>query len=320
VTARGGRRRRWDADDVPDQAGRVAVVTGANTGIGFAAAELLARRGATVVLACRDAGRAEVAAERIRAGAPGDVDVHVVALDLADLGSVHDAAAVVRDRWDRIDVLLNNAGVMAPPATFTADGVELQFATNHLGHFAWTGLLLDRLLPVPGSRVVAITSTGHRLAPRDVVGAAVAPADGERPRYRPLRAYGGSKLANLVYAYELQRRLEAAGVPTRSLAAHPGSTRTEVFRHQREAWPAVLRPAADFGTRFVSQPAAAGALPGVRAATDPEAVGGTCYGPRGLELRGLPVVVRTSGRSRDVRVQRELWDRSEELTGVHHPV
>jgi NAD(P)-dependent dehydrogenase (short-subunit alcohol dehydrogenase family) len=309
-------RCAWSAADVPDQTGRVVVVTGANSGIGFAAATLLGARGATVVLACRDVARGQAAAEQVRTGAGGRGQAVVVRLDLADPGSVRSAAAEVRDRWPRLDVLLNNAGVMVPAQERAADGVELQFATNHLGHFAWTNLLLDRLLDVPGSRVVAITSPGHRLGRRDLVDAAVA-RDG---RHHPWRAYGGSKLANVLHAYELQRRLEAAGAPTRALAAHPGASVSGITRHHLERWPASLRPAVAAGIRLGGQSAAAGALAGVRAATDPDAVGGTCYGPRGLEVRGRPVVVRTSRTSRDPRLQRELWDRSEELTGVPSPI
>jgi NAD(P)-dependent dehydrogenase (short-subunit alcohol dehydrogenase family) len=307
-------QHRWTADDVPDQTGRVIVVTGANSGIGLAAAELFAARGATVVLACRDPARGEAAASRLRRTGTA---VDVVPVDLAELASVRHAAGIVHERYDRIDVLLNNAGVMVPPTPRTADGIELQFATNHLGHFAWTGLLLDRLLGTPGSRVVTISSMGHRLGRGDVDRAAAATGR----RHRAWRAYGTSKLANLQFAYELQRRLEAADAATASLAAHPGGASTALFRHHVDRWPAPLRPAVDAGARLVAQPAAAGALPGVRAATDPTALGGTCFGPRGpFELRGPPVVVRTSGRSRDPLLQGELWVRSEELTGVRFPL
>jgi NAD(P)-dependent dehydrogenase (short-subunit alcohol dehydrogenase family) len=304
---------RWTADDVPDQTGRVVVVTGASSGLGLAAAELLVGRGATVVLACRDRTRGEAAAARLRRRGSS---VDVVQLDLAELAAVRRAADELHGRYDHVDVLLNNAGVMVPPTRRTPDGVELQFATNHLGHFAWTGLLLDRLLTTPGSRVVTISSMGHRLARSDSA-AAIAP-DGRQGAWR---AYGTSKLANLQFAYELQRRLEEAGAPTMSLAAHPGGSSTQLFRHHVDRWPASMRPAVDAGTRLVTQPAAAGALPGVRAATDPSAQGGTCFGPRGpFELRGSPVVVETNGRSRDRRLQGELWARSEELTGVRFPV
>jgi NAD(P)-dependent dehydrogenase (short-subunit alcohol dehydrogenase family) len=306
-------RERWTADDVPDQAGRVVVITGANAGIGFAAAELFAARGATVVLACRDRARGDAAATRLAGSAPAP---HVVPLDLADLASVRRAADEVRDRYDRLDVLLNNAGVMVPPTARTPDGIELQFATNHLGHFALTGLLLDRMLPVAGSRVVTISSTGHRLGRGDLDAAVSATG-----RHRGFRAYGQSKLANLQFAYELQRRLDAAGAATASLAAHPGTAATGILQHHADRWPKPLRAAVMAGVRGFAQAPAMGSLPGVRAATDPAAVGGTCYGPRGPgETRGLPVVVKTNGRSLDRQLQDELWTRSEALTGVRFPV
>ncbi len=302
--------RGWSAADVPSQAGRTAVVTGANSGIGFAAAQVLAGRGGTVVLACRDTGRAKEAAARIIAAAPGAV-VSVVRLDLASLASVREAAAEIRGRHDRLDLLVNNAGVMIPPYGTTADGFELQIGINHLGHFALTGLLLDRLLPVPGSRVVTVASLTHRASQINFDDLQ------SQRRYRRQAAYGQSKLANLLFTYELQRRLGAAGARTSALAAHPGFARTKLNRHG----PSWLRLGFSLPVPLFSQDAAGGALPTLRAATDPAALGGEYFGPSGLfELAGPPHRVASSRRSHDEAAQRRLWQESGRLTGVSYPV
>jgi NAD(P)-dependent dehydrogenase (short-subunit alcohol dehydrogenase family) len=302
---------KWTEGSVPSQAGRVAVVTGANTGIGFEAARVLAARGASVVLAVRNLDKGKDAAARISVATPG-ADVTVQGLDLSSLASVREAADELRARHERIDLLINNAGVMYTPRSTTADGFELQFGTNHLGHFALTGLLLDRLTGVAGSRVVTISSVGHRIR------AAIHFDDLQWERsYSRVEAYGQAKLANLMFTYELQRRLEAAGRPTIALAAHPGLSNTELIRNS----PAPLRAVAALAGRFVSQTPAMGALPTLRAATDPSAEGGAYYGPGGFqELLGNPVVVRSSARSHDADQQRRLWTVSEELTGVAYPV
>ena len=297
----------WSAGKVPSQAGRTAVVTGGNSGIGFEAALVLAARGATMVLACRDAGRAKDAASRITAAAPGAA-VSVVRLDLGSLASVRAAAEEIRASHQRLDLLINNAGVMIPPYGTTADGFELQLGVNHLGQFALTGLLLDRLLAVPGSRVVTVASLAHRAGRINFDDLQ------SRRRYRRQAAYGQSKLANLLFTYELQRRLAAAGAGTAALAAHPGWARTELERHA----PAWMRT----GSRLPpSQDAAGGALPTLRAATDPGAGGGEYYGPGGpFELRGAPRRVRSSRRSHDGQAQQRLWQESARLTGVTYPV
>ena len=295
----------WTEQQIPDQHGRVAVVTGANTGLGFETARMLAARGARVVLAVRDVEKGHRAATRM-AG-----DVTVQALDLGSLDSVRSAAADLRATHPRLDLLVNNAGVMYTPRRTTADGFELQFGTNHLGHFALTGLLLDRLLPVPGSRVVTVSSVGHRIR------AAIHFDDLQWERsYSRVGAYGQAKLANLMFTYELQRRLAPLGT-TVAVAAHPGVSDTELIRNS----PAALRVPLGWLAPLLTQDAAMGALPTLRAATDPAVLGGQYYGPGGRgEVRGHPRVVTSSPDSLDQGAQQRLWTASEELTGVTYPV
>ena len=302
----------WTAADVPGQEGRTVVVTGANTGIGFEAAAVLAQRGAVTILACRDTGKAERAAARLSsAGTGAGATVSVVRLDLASLESVRAAAAQIRASHPRLDLLINNAGVMMPPRGTSADGFELQFGTNHLGHFALTGLLLEAMLAVPGSRVVTVASHGHRAGRINF-----ADLQSER-RYGRMTAYAQSKLANLMFTYELDRRLKAAGAPTIAVAAHPGSTGTELVRHLPGLLQTVYAATGELG----KQSASMGALPTLRAATDPAARGGDYYGPGGLgQLKGYPVRVSSNGRSHDEEAQRRLWAESERLTGVTFPV
>jgi len=302
---------KWTAADVPDQAGRVAVITGANTGIGYETAAVLARRGANVVLALRNIDKGRQAVTRITAGNP-HAKVALQQLDLTSLASVRAAADAIRAAHPRIDLLINNAGVMMTPKGTTQDGFELQFGTNHLGHFALTGLLLDHLLPIDGSRVVTISSLGHRLR-------ATIDFDDLRagPGYDRAAAYGRSKLANLLFTYELQRRLAAKAAPTIAVAAHPGGSRTELGRNA----PAWVRIGLTIVGPVLFQSAAMGALPTLRAATDPQVRGGQYYGPTRLaEQRGFPELVQSSARSHDEQLQRWLWAVSEQLTGVTYPV
>ncbi|TBL44464.1 MULTISPECIES: SDR family NAD(P)-dependent oxidoreductase [unclassified Micromonospora] len=295
---------KWTTANIPDQRGRVAVVTGANTGLGYETAKALAERGASVVLAVRDVTKGQQAAARI-AG-----DVTVQALDLTSLDSVRSAAGELRSRLDRIDLLINNAGVMYTPKRTTRDGFELQFGTNHLGHFALTGLLLDLMRPVPGSRVVTVSSVGHRIR------ADIHFDDLHWERsYGRVAAYGQSKLANLLFTYELQRRLAPHGT-TVAVAAHPGMSSTELARNS----PAALRLPLTWLAPLITQSPAMGALPTLRAATDPAVLGGQYYGPGGRnEVMGHPRLVTSSPKSYEVAVQKRLWAVSEDLTGVTFP-
>jgi NAD(P)-dependent dehydrogenase (short-subunit alcohol dehydrogenase family) len=300
---------KWTAADIPDQTGRTAVITGANTGLGFETAAALAGRGARVVLAVRNLEKGKQATARITAATPG-AEVELQELDLTSLESVRAAAAQLRSDHDRIDLLINNAGVMYTPKSTTKDGFELQFGTNHLGHFAFTGLLLDRLLPVAGSRVVTVSSMGHRIR------AAIHFDDLQwERRYSRVGAYGQSKLANLLFTYELQRRLAPHGT-TIAVAAHPGGSNTELMRNLPR-----LVAAVSSLVEPLMQDADLGALPTLRAATDPAVLGGQYFGPDGFqEIRGYPKVVASSAQSHDLELQRRLWAVSEELTGVVYAV
>jgi NAD(P)-dependent dehydrogenase (short-subunit alcohol dehydrogenase family) len=300
---------KWTVADVPDQTGRFAIVTGANSGLGFDTAAVLADKGAHVVLAVRNLDKGNEAAERIGSKNPNAL-VSLQELDLTSLESVRKAADQLRADYPRIDLLINNAGVMyVPTRETTKDGFEMQFGTNHLGHFALTGQLLDNLLPVEGSRVVTVSSVCHRILAR------IHFDDLQLERkYNRVEAYGQSKLSNLLFTYELQRRLAAKGTPTIAAAAHPGFADTELMRHVPSAIP-------DFLWRSFAQPADMGALPTLRAATDPGVQGGQYYGPDGIgESRGHPKVVKSSAQSHNEDIQRRLWTVSEELTGVTYPV
>ena len=300
---------KWTTADIPDQTGRVAVITGANTGLGYETAAALAAKGAQVVLAVRNLDKGKDAASRIAQATPG-AKVELQELDLTSLDSIHAAAEQLKTDHDTIDLLINNAGVMFTPKSTTKDGFELQFGTNHLGHFAFTGLLLDRVLAAPGSRVVTVSSVGHRFARQ---GIRFDDLQSDRD-YSRVGAYGQAKLANLLFTYELQRRL--AGTQTIATAAHPGGSNTELARNL----PAALRGLTAVIAPLMQDPDM-GALPSLRAATDPSVLGGQYYGPDGFaEQRGYPKVVSSSTASHDVDAQRRLWKVSEELTKVNFPV
>ena len=305
---------KWTEQNVPDLTGRIAVVTGANTGLGLDTARVLAARGAAVVLAVRDVGKGRAAAATI-VGRHSGAKVTVLALDLSSLASVREAAARLRSDHDRIDLLVNNAGVMYTPQSATADGFELQFGTNHLGHFALTGLVLDRMLTVNGSRVVAVSSVGHRIMSTiDFDDLAF------RKGYNRVAAYGRSKLANLLFTYELQRRLERAAAAAMSVACHPGYSATNLQAvGPQMSGSALMASVMQLGNRLLSQSAAMGALPTLYAATSADVHGADYIGPDGFfENTGYPQKTTSSGRSHDRDAASRLWTISEELTGVRY--
>lgn len=293
----------WSLESIPDQSGRTALVTGANSGLGYWTSVELARRGARVLMGCRDAGRAEAALGRLRAEVPGAA-AELVTLDLQSLASVRAAAAEVQSRAPALDLLVDNAGIMAVPRTLTQDGFESQLGTNHLGHFALTGLLLPALLAAPAPRVVVVSSTAHkpgRIDFDDLMG--------ER-RYGTWKAYSQSKLANLLFVLELDRRARSTALTV--AAAHPGYAATHL--QDADGLKGLLMR---LGNAVVAQSDAAGAWPSLRAATDPDVRGGDYYGPGGIgELRGSPKKVGRTKAAQDAVVARRLWTVSEELTGV----
>ncbi len=287
----------WDTSDIPDQRGRTFIVTGANSGLGAATTRALVAAGGRVIMACRDEIKARTVANSIGEGAL------VRRLDLADLASIHEFA----DSVERADVLINNAGVMAVPLRRTADGFEMQFGTNHLGHFALTGLLLDKI----SDRIVTVGSGAHVIGKIDL-----ADLNWERRRYERWQAYGQAKLANLMFAYELQRRLSAGGSAKLSVAAHPGYAATELQSHTESLLDSIMA----LGNRVLAQSSEMGALGSLYAATAPEVEPGGYYGPTGLRgLRGHPARCRSSAASRDEVTARRLWELSEQLTKVGYP-
>lgn len=303
--------KAWTADDLSDLSGKRIVVTGGNSGIGFQAAREFARKGASVVLARRSIEKAQAAAAQITAALPHAV-VEAMELDLASLESVRNFARSFCTKHRNLHVLCNNAGVMALPHRRTADGFEMQFGTNHLGHFALTGLLLDRLFRTEGARVVTVSSSAHRMG-RIIFD----DLQGER-FYSEWLAYGQSKLANLLFTFELQRRVERAGLSLMSVACHPGYAATNLQAagpRMRGLW--MIEAAIDFANRIFAQSAAMGALPLLYAAASPDVTGGDFIGPDGPgELRGHPIKVPCSIAARDHATAQRLWDASERLTGV----
>ncbi len=298
MTETHSRPQRWSTDGLPSQAGRTVIITGATSGIGFAAAKVLVDKGARVVLAVRNQTKGADAVARLGGLA------EVRPLDLADLSSVRAFA----DGWDGpVDLLINNAGVMAVPLSRTAEGFELQLGTNHLGHFALTNLLLPHLT----DRVVSVSSNAHRMGHIDLTD-----LNWERRPYKQWPAYGQSKLANLLFLLELERRLTAAGSTVRATAAHPGYARTNLQGHSGNAW---ADRATMVVTKVIGQPASHGAWPTLFAATE-DLPGGSYVGPSFGEIRGLPKLVGRTPEASDPEVAKRLWTVSEELTGVRFPL
>jgi NAD(P)-dependent dehydrogenase (short-subunit alcohol dehydrogenase family) len=307
----------WTERDIPDQAGRTVVITGANSGLGLRSAEALAGRGARVLLACRSPERGERALRSVAAAAEGSPP-ELIPLDLADLSSVREAAAKVRESTgDALDVLINNAGVLATAWSPTRDGFERQFGTNHLGHAALTWLLMPALRGGTDARVVTVCSVAAGRLRLDL-----ADPNFERRRYNPALAYGQSKLANQVFALELDRRLRAAGEPIRSVAAHPGYTETGLLGAMARTYSnpvarALIRFGDRAGTLLLAQNVRMGALPQLYAATAPQANGGDYIGPDGVvQFRGHPTVVRPVDRALDPATGSALWELTAKLTGI----
>lgn len=301
----------WTTANMPDLTGKVIVVTGANSGIGFEAAKEFARKGASTILACRSMDKAEVALAEIRAEIP-NAQAEIMPLDLASQASVHQFAEAFKAKYDRLDLLVNNAGIMMVPYGTTEDGFERQFGTNHLGHFALTGLLFELLLKTPGARVVNVSSAAHHRGNMDFANLMY----GEGEGYSPMGAYGRSKLANLLFTHELQRRFDALGVEAMATAAHPGISQTNLMGHMADRWyyKFVMRLAP-----LMLQSAAMGALPTIRAAVDPNAEGGQYFGPDGPNERGgYPVPVESSEAAHNEADARQLWQVSEQLTRIHY--
>jgi len=305
---------RWTAADLPELSGKVFVVTGGNSGLGLEAARELTRKGGQVVIACRDAAKAATALMQIRVDVAGAA-VEAMDLDLASLASVRAFAEAFRARHHRLDALCNNAGVMALPYRKTKDGFEMQLGTNHLGHFALTGRLLDVLCATPGARVVNVSSTAHRF------GRIRFDDLQSEQSYARWRAYGQSKLANLLFTYELARRAEKAGVDLASVAAHPGYAATNLQTAGPRMEGAVLMERLSLlGNRLFAQSAAMGALPTLYAAAAPGVRGGDYFGPSSLgEMWGSPKKVRSSARSYDLGTAGRLWQVSRDLTSVGFP-
>ena len=304
---------RWTEAEMPDQGGRTVLVTGANSGLGLRSAEALARRGARVLLACRNPEKGKEALVAVQAAATG-AEPALISLDLSDLGSVRGCANEVNDSVDRLDVLMNNAGVMALPERRDGAGREMQFATNHLGHFALTGLVMPALLRAHASRVVTTSSQAHRIGRmrwKDLQW---------EGRYRKWLAYGQSKLSNLLFVFELDRRARKAGAPLTSVGAHPGYAAT----HLQAAGPEMAGSKSMQGLMVVAnkvfaQPDTMGAWPQLYAATMPDVAGGEYFGPHGMfESRGHPTRAKPSRAARNAADAERLWTVSEQLTGVSY--
>lgn len=293
---------KWDANDIPEQRGKVVIVTGSSSGIGFETARVLASKGALVILAVRNLTKGNNAIDRIKTQFK-NCEVSIMELNLADLGSIKNFAENFKKNFSRLDLLINNAGVMIPPYSKTADGFELQFGTNHLGHFALTGLLMDLIKNTKDSRIINVSSGAHRTGNLNFED-----LNWEKRKYKPWRAYGDSKIANLYFTYELQRRYDNSDPGIIAAASHPGWTATDLQRYS-----GIFR----FFNPFFAQKPAMGALPTLYAATAPHVKSGDFFGPGGWqEWRGYPKKVESNKLSHDKNIAAQLWNISEELTGI----
>lgn len=303
----------WTTAEIPDQSGKLAIITGANSGIGYHTARYLARAGARVILACRNIEKAEAAKKRLAAENPAG-NFMTAWLDLASLNSVEHFADAFLKQAQPLDLLINNAGIMAlPRRRITEDGFEAQFGTNHLGHFALTGRLMPSLLASSAGRIVTVSSIAHR-------GGKIRFHDPQwKLGYTPWPAYRQSKLANLLFGLELERRLEKHGGNTISVVAHPGVAQTNLFASGPGSISIVMRKIYDWVLKFIAQSDEQGALPSLYAATSSETVGGNFYGPDGFQqLKGFPVEVKAQRQAYNTKLAERLWNLSEELTGVRY--
>ena len=303
------RAKKFTLDEVPDQTGKIALITGSNTGLGFEAAKMLAFKNARVILACRDFDKAHAARLKILSDYP-NARVDVLSLDLGDLSSIHNAVEQLKEE-SHLDLLINNAGIMVPPYELTRDGFESQFGVNHLGHFVLTCLLYDKLNKTQGARVVTVSSIMHWPIKRidfDDIHA--------KCSYRRVYRYGMSKLSNLLFTYELNRKFQARNSNLMAIASHPGASNTELIRY----FPKWIRWIIEPFIPILISSAQRSALTTIRAATDPNAYGGAYYGPRGIgQISGLPVLVKSSRVSYDRNLAQRLWERSVSLTQVDLP-
>ena len=298
------KQQKWSVDTIPDQNGRVVIVTGSSSGIGYETSKVLFDKNATIIMAVRNERKGINAIQKIM---NGHLEAHIelMLIDLTDLQSIRKFSEVFRQKFNRLDLLINNAGVMIPPYSKTKDGFELQFGTNHLGHFALTGLLIDLILKTKNSRIVNVSSNAHKYG-----NLYFDDLNWEKRKYRKWQAYGDSKIANLYFTYELQRKLKKQDTDTIITAAHPGVTITELQRHSRII---------NFLTGLIAMKSNQGALPTLRAAIDESAKSGDYFGPDGWQqLRGYPIKVESNKRSHDKEIAKKLWDVSEELTGVKY--
>ena len=295
---------KWNSTHIPSQQGKIVVITGSNSGLGFEAARVLSKKGGTIVMAVRSLEKGNAAVAKIVQENP-DAKLECIQLDLSDLESVNEFAKEFKQKYNRLDILINNAGVMWPPKKeLTKQGFESQFGINHLGHFALTGLLLRTLMDTPNSRVVTQSSLAHTMCE----GSFFNDINWEKS-YSKTKAYAQSKFSNLLFTYELNRKLNAKGISTIAVAAHPGVTGTNLFRSTNKIM--------ERSSKFIGQKVEMGTLPLLRAATEEKLAGGEYFGPAGfMGLAGYPKLVKSSKISHDKQLAKRLWEISEKLTGV----
>ncbi len=303
-------KEKWSYENIPDLTEKIMIITGGNSGLGLEAAKAFSGKGAETIIACRNLTAGEAAKAAILLDQPQSI-IEVMELDLMDLQSIRRFAGEYKKKYAKLDVLLNNAGIMTVPYGHTKDGFESQVGTNHLGHFALTGLLIDLIINTPHSRVVSVSSKAHTAGKMDFEDLLYENGQG----YTPMKAYGRSKLANLLFTFELQRKFEAAGRDSIAVAAHPGISKTNLARHIENKW--YIKLFSPLLER-IGQSAAMGALPEIRATVDPDVKGGEYYGPAGTqEMKGYPVLVESSKASHNEADALKLWQISKELTNVH---